>query len=154
VGVFGHSTGGGAAVEVCASDPRCKAGLAMDAWMVPYAPDVAQNGLRVPFFFFQSENWPNSANARLLPGVYAQAQAPAWRLTIAGTRHFDFSDIALLTPLAAPLGIKGPIDGRYDLQLINAYSLAFFDAMLRGQSPSALLQGPSPAYPEITYERK
>ena len=39
--VFGHSTGGGAAVEVCYVDLRCKAGLAMDAWLKDVAPSPA-----------------------------------------------------------------------------------------------------------------
>ena len=38
VGVYGHSTGGGAAVRFCLSDERCKAVLGMDAWVEP-VPD-------------------------------------------------------------------------------------------------------------------
>ncbi len=38
VGVYGHSTGGGAAVQFCLSDERCKAVLGMDAWVEP-VPD-------------------------------------------------------------------------------------------------------------------
>ena len=154
VGVFGHSTGGGAAVQFCYTDARCKVGLAMDAWMVPYSHDISQNGTRVPFLFFQSENWPNSANADLLPGVFDHAQAPVWRLTIAGARHYNFTDVALLTPLTSRLGITGPIDGEYGLKMINAYSVAYFDTVLKRKPPSTLLIAPSPAYPEIRYEQK
>jgi predicted dienelactone hydrolase len=154
VGVFGHSTGGGAAVQFCAVDARCKVGLAMDAWLVPYSRDIPQSGARVPFLFFQSENWPNGPNAELLPALFEHTQSPAWRLTIAGAKHYNFTDVALLTPLAAPLGITGKIDGAYALKMINAYSVAFFDTVLRRNPPNTLLLAPSPAYPEIRYEQK
>ncbi len=153
VGYLGHSTGGGAAVEACATDPRCKAGLAMDAWLVPYDPALSQTGLKMPFFFFQSENWPNKLNASLMPPLYEHSVSPVWRLTIAGTKHFDFSDVSLLTPLAPALGIKGPIDGPYALRMINAYTVAFFDQQLLGKT-SPLLDGASPDYPEIRFEKK
>ncbi len=152
-GVFGHSTGGGAAVEVCYLDLRCKAGLAMDAWLVPYSSDVAREGLKVPFFFMQSEKWPNGPNASLLPALYDAMKAPAWRVTIAGARHYDFSDISLLTPLAPLIGIKGPIDSLHALNMIDAYTVAFFDAALLGK-PSALLEAPSPAYTGARFEQK
>ena len=44
VGFFGHSTGGGAVVQVCAKDLRCQAVLGMDAWVEPVADDVIENG--------------------------------------------------------------------------------------------------------------
>jgi len=153
VGVLGHSTGGGAAVQFCAFDARCKAGLAMDAWLVPYSRDLPRDGARVPFLFFQSESWPNGPNAELLPALYDHT-SPAWRLTIAGAKHYNFTDIALLTPLAAPLGITGPIDGARALKMINAYSVAYFDTVLRREPASTLLIAPSPDYPEIRYELK
>lgn len=154
VGVFGHSTGGGAAVQFCVADARCKVGLAMDAWLVPYSRELPKSGARVPFLFFQSENWPNGPNAELMPALFEHTQSPAWRLTIAGTKHYNFTDIALLTPLAAPLGITGPIDGAYALKMVNAYSVAYFDTVLRHKPPSTLLIAPSPLYPEIKYEQK
>lgn len=153
MGILGHSTGGGAAVEACYMDARCKAGLAMDAWLQPYAREIPEKGLKVPFFFFQSEKWPSGANALLVPPLYDHMQAPAWRLTIAGSKHFDFSDVGLLTPLAPAIGIKGPINGPYALKMINAYSLAFFNQSLRGQS-SPLLERAAPEYPEIRFEKR
>jgi len=153
VGYLGHSTGGGAAVEACATDPRCKAGFAMDAWMVPYDHSLPQTGLKMPFFFFQSEKWPNGPNASLTPALYDNSRSPVWRLTIAGSKHFDFSDVSLLTPLGSVLGIKGPIDGPRALKMVNAYTVAFFDQTLRGQA-SQLLAGAAPAYPEIKFEKK
>lgn len=153
IGVFGHSTGGGAAAEVCYIDPRCKAGLAMDAWLVPYDRLMTEQGLKAPFFFMQSESWPHGPNTTLLLSLYKNMKAPAWRLTIAGANHYDFTDISLLTPLAPALGIKGPISGWRALGMINAYTVAFFNQALR-ERPSRLLDGPSADYAEIRFEKR
>jgi hypothetical protein len=80
-------------------------------------------------------------------------KAPAWRLTIAGTNHYDFTDIALFTPLGSALGIKGPINGWRALSIINTYTTAFFSQALRGRS-SSLLNGPSAGYAEIRFEMR
>jgi hypothetical protein len=65
-----------------------------------------------------------------------------YELTVAGTDHGNFSDLALF--------LKQP-DGRTDPkrahEIINAYTLAFFDQYVKGR-PSALLAAPSPPFPE------
>ncbi len=139
VGIFGHSTGGGAAVEACAVDPRCKAGLSEDAWLIPYDRAIPAAGMDKPFFFMQSELWKIPRNPTLQDQLYQNMRAPAYRLTLLGAAHYDFSDIPLLTPLASAIGLKGPIDGPRCLSLINQFSLAFFDQYLQGIS-SPLLQ--------------
>ena len=52
VGFFGHSTGGGAVIEACYLDSRCKAGLTEDAWMVPFSREMLASGVEQPFFFY------------------------------------------------------------------------------------------------------
>ena len=74
-----------------------------------------------------------------------------YSLTIAGTRHYDFSDLPLLSPLSPWLGLKGPIDGRRVLEIISQYSVAFFDAHLKGEE-NELLYGPSMEYLEVDFE--
>ena len=49
IGVFGHSTGGGAAVQFCATDSRCKAALGMDPYIDPVSYTVLENGLSKPY---------------------------------------------------------------------------------------------------------
>jgi hypothetical protein len=43
--------------------------------------------------------------------------------------------------------------GRRGHEIIAAYTLAFFDRYLEGRK-SALLDGPSPEYPEVTFRKK
>jgi dienelactone hydrolase len=150
VGVFGHSTGGGATVEFCARDVRCRAGLGLDTWMTPVSPAARQGGLEQPFLFLFSEMWPSAKNDRLFAELTANSKQ-AWRMTILGTDHYDFSDLPLLTPLAAQMGLKGPLEGQRVLQIISDYARTFFDQTLLG-IPSTLLSGPNPAYPEVRWD--
>jgi hypothetical protein len=70
--------------------------------------------------------------------------------TIKGTSHYDFSDLPALSPLAPQLGLKGPLNGQRVLQIVNDYSLAFFDWALKGK-PTTLLKGPSTSFPELEF---
>ena len=66
VGLFGHSTGGGAIVLACSRDPRCKAGLGMDAWVEPIPASVVPQAPSQPFMFMRSETWA-TASKRCAP---------------------------------------------------------------------------------------
>jgi predicted dienelactone hydrolase len=156
VGAMGHSTGGGAAIQFCASDPRCKAGLGMDAFMTPVAESTIENGIQQPFLFLFSQVWADrtdSKNNRLFNHFYANLPQPAPVITLLGTSHFDFSDLPALSPLAAQLGLKGPLNGARVQQLINTYTVAFFDQQFKN-IPSPLFDGPQPDYPEMRYEQR
>ncbi|MFN8405289.1 MAG: hypothetical protein U0V48_17325, partial [Anaerolineales bacterium] len=48
VGVYGHSTGGGAAIQFCGTDSRCIALLGMDPFMRPVSYEVIDNGVTQP----------------------------------------------------------------------------------------------------------
>jgi hypothetical protein len=52
--------------------------------------------------------------------------------------------------LASRAGLSGPVGVQRAHQIINAYSLAFFDRHLKGR-PAALLDGPAEQYPEGGY---
>ncbi len=153
VGVFGHSTGGGATVVFCTRDPRCQAGQAMDAWLEPVPQAVIAAGLDQPFLFMRSEAWEqpgrNPRNDQLQAEVLTKLRGAGYRMTIAGTAHFDFSSLPLFSPLTTALGLKGPIDGARVNEIVNAYTLAFFDQQLK-KLPEPLLDGPAAAYPEVT----
>ncbi len=48
VGAYGHSTGGGAAIQFCGTDPRCKALLGQDPFMRPVSTEVLESGVTQP----------------------------------------------------------------------------------------------------------
>ena len=155
LGVFGHSTGGGAAVEFCWSEDLCKVGLAIDAWLEPYSRPMTEEGLSKPFLFMESARWnqgEDNRNEPLFDTLYANSQGEKYWLEIKGTRHTDFAELPALTPLFLVPRLGNPFYGGRVLQIVNTYSLAFFDYYLKGVG-SALLKGPSSEFPEVVYQQ-
>jgi hypothetical protein len=150
VGAFGHSTGGGASIQFCATDPRCKAAFAMDAWMTPVSEQVLDTGTDRPFLFLFSETFPTEKNWLLFARLAIHLTGSVAVATIKGTSHYDFTDLPALSPLAPQLGLKGPLNGQRVLRIINNYSLAFFDRVLKDK-PTNLLDGASSSFPELEF---
>jgi hypothetical protein len=71
-----------------------------------------------------------------------------YEVTIAKTQHGHFSDFLLFSP-------RDPVElaPRRAHEIITAYTLAFFDKYLRGQT-SDLLKGPSDHYPEVKFKKR
>ncbi|VAW42083.1 hypothetical protein MNBD_CHLOROFLEXI01-1349, partial [hydrothermal vent metagenome] len=150
VGVFGHSTGGGAAVQFCMQDGRCQAGLGLDSWVLPVADSVLVQGPSQPFLFLGTPRWlgeDNQARGRI---IFDNLSQDGYLLTLADTAHYDFTDLPILTPLTPQLGLSGKIDSATSIGIQNEYLLAFFNQYLK-EIPSPLLTTPS-AYPELTVE--
>lgn len=149
-GVYGHSTGGGASIQFCGTDPRCTAILGMDPFMRPVSQPVTGSGLSQPSFYMFSQAWADdigSRNNKLFDPFYEKSADTHGAVFIAGTRHYDFSDVPLLSPLAPQLGLKGPISGKRVTVIVDNYLLSFFEAALNGGS-YALFENPSP-YAEV-----
>ncbi len=150
VGVYGHSTGGGAAIQFCGTDPRCKALLGQDPFMRPVSYEVQESGVTQPSFFMFSQRWAddiNSRNNKLFNPFYTESTETYGALFIEGTGHYDFSDLPLLSPLAPQLGLKGPINGKRVTVIVNDYLMSFFDMTLKGGA-SGLFDNQSP-YAEV-----
>lgn len=134
VGVYGHSTGGGAAIEFCGRDTRCKALLGMDPFMRPVSTGVLERGVTQPAFFLFSQRWADdtdSLNNRQFKPFVKNSRAALGAVYIEGTAHYDFSDLPLLSPLASRLGLKGPISGTRVTVIVDDYLLSFFEMTLR-----------------------
>lgn len=152
VGVYGHSTGGGATVVMCSQDPRCTAALGMDPWLEPVPQPVLAAGLRQPYLAMMSAQWSTGRNSGLLDTLLAAGSSDNYKMVIAGTKHYDFTMLPLLTPLAPALGLKGPLNGERGMQIITDYLVGFFDFYLKGEGAVAVLEGPGDAYPEVVWE--
>ena len=151
VGIFGHSTGGGTAVEFCAHDKRCQAGVGLDAWVEPVSEDVVTSGLAQPFLFLRADRWDSSAtgdNFDIADALFAGLLDTGYMATIAGAAHFDFSDIPLLSPLTAQLGISSDMDGAYVVEMMTSMTTAFFRQELLGEGDN-LVHG-AMVYPEMS----
>jgi len=151
IGVYGHSTGGGAAIQFCGTDNRCQAVLGMDPFMRPVSAQVIENGLPQPAFFMFSQGWADDVDSRnnyLFNQFHSSVNDGFGAIVINGTRHYDFSDLPLLSPIAPQLGLKGPLKGTRVVEIINAYLLEFFETTLKG-NPSRLFDGKFANFPEV-----
>lgn len=157
VAVMGHSTGGGATIEFCARDARCKAGIGLDAYLGPVSKAVLQEGLQQPFLYLYSEAWPSARNQELFAQLFSASRGPAYAYTILGTDHYDFSDLPLLTPLASAIGLKGPLPASRVVPILDTMELAFLKQHLLGEPEyrvqgASLLSEPQAVFPEVVPE--
>ncbi len=166
VGVFGISLGAMVAGEASHRDPRIKASLMMDAAM---PADVVQAGLRQPSMWItrdagtmrlerqRSGGWSEADIALTLNSMRAvfnmSLPGEGYYVQVPGMFHINFTDAPLWSPLESVLGLVGPIDAQRGFDIVNAYSLAFFDRHLKG-SPAPLLDGPAKQYPEVLLEKR
>jgi dienelactone hydrolase len=152
----GHSAGGAAAIAAMLADSRIRAGIDMDGATHAQIPD---DGLSRPFLFLgkQSNYTPGSGGG--IPGKPGPASTwerdwkllTGWKrwLLVAGATHASFTDLALLADQSG-IEIGAALSGARSLDITRAYVRAFFDQHLRGR-PQALLDQPSPRYPEVTF---
>lgn len=140
IGVYGHGTGGGAAIKVCLDeeDDRCKAVLAMDPWVEALTPRDLQQEMTRPALYLRSEGWVGTEDDALLSGIAARGTAVTYSVGIRGATTADFVMIPLLTPLAAQFDLKGPIPAGRVVTIIDNYLLGFFDVFLLGTGPAQL----------------
>jgi predicted dienelactone hydrolase len=151
VGAYGHSTGGGAAIQFCGTDPRCKSLLGQDPFMRPVSTGVLESGVTQPAFFMFSQAWADekdSLNNRQFKPFYASSKNAKGAISIDGTTHYDFSDLPLLSPLTPQLGLKGPINGKRVTTIVNDYLLSFFEMTLDNQN-SDLFEPQIQKYSEV-----
>ena len=162
IAMAGHSAGGAAAIAAMLADSRIRAGIDMDGATCAPIPD---GGLARPFLFLgkQSNYTPGSGGAvtsprdwKLLRGAVATWERDwklltGWKrwLVVAGAVHASFTDFGLLADQAG-IDISASLSGARSLDITRAYVRAFFDQHLRGR-PQALLDQPSPRYPEVTF---
>ena len=123
----------------------------MDPFMRPVSAEVIENGVSQPSFFMFSQGWADntdSKNNQLFNRFFPNLENNLGVISIDGTRHFDFSDIPLLSPIAPQLGLKGPLNGRRVTEIVNAYLIDFFEMTLRDK-PSALFDGEFTEFSEV-----
>jgi len=165
-GTFGVSLGGIVVGEACRLDPRLRACLVMDA---PMTADVVQAGLQQPSMWI-TRDAQTMRLERQRAGGWSEADINQQQTTmravfekslpgkgyfvwVSGMFHGNLMDIPNWSPLFSRLGVTGPINGQRAHNIINAYSLAFFDKYLKGQ-PVALLDSQAKQYPEVIFETR
>ena len=182
IGMFGHSFGGATAIQMCRRDSRIKAGVDLDGGL--FGSDRART-FDKPVMFLLNESikkmgyGPSSHSTKSGFKIKTSGEDQIFRslvyfsivqltksignkahaFIIDGTKHLDFTDVALLkqasilsslTGLIGNLGLlQGKIDGFRATNITRAYLAEFFDKYLKGQ-PSPLLDKREQQYPEVS----
>lgn len=165
VGAFGMSLGAIVAAEACLHDARLQACLLMDAWM---SADVVQQGLKQPSMWItrpadtmrlerqRAGGWAEEdilLTLRTMRAVYERMPRAGYYLQIPDLFHIDLTDLDLLSPLLPTLGVSGPIGSQRAHDIVNTYSVAFFDKYLAGKSVP-LLDGTAQQLPGVMLETR
>ena len=147
VGLFGQSFGGAVAAQACSTDVRCKAAVDIDGNLFG---GVLQEGIRRPFLFVLSDwtlrsPWLQRTMASVSVKRFHHQQeelkqemqdtckesSHCWKVHIPGTRHFNFTDLAVLySPGMKMMGYLGPVDGSKGLAETASCVRTFFDRTL------------------------
>ena len=162
VGAFGHSFGGAVSMEVLKEEPRVRAAIDLDGVMSQdaTAADVSETGVHKPLLIFRhrtsaADGATDQYQRKTLQyGLVMRSGNPGYLLTFDRSVHENFTDLELLgrdLGIATDAPPTGLIDPTRALAIANAYVVAFFDRYLQGKK-SPLLDGPSPEYPEVTFE--
>jgi pimeloyl-ACP methyl ester carboxylesterase len=144
IGLFGHSTGGGAAARVCLIDERCDAIAGLDAWVEPIPDRFVARELQMPSMFIRSDEWRELPNDRRLRGMSERSPAVSYWIGLEGAGHNDFVLTPVFSPYADTLGLKGPIPSERVIPILDDYLNAFFDRYLLGVGGALLDETPPP----------
>ena len=164
-GIFGISLGGINAAETCLQDARLKACLIMDVFM---SANVVEDGLRQPAMWITRDaetmrlereragGWTEKdieLHQTTMRTVYESLRSDGYYLQLPNMFHLDLTDFPYWSPFWSQLGLTGLIDRQRVFDIVNRYSVAFFNKHIKGET-SPLLEGPSPQYPEVIFEAR
>jgi len=137
VAVGGHSYGGSTATVVSQRDNRIKACFSLDSWISPIPQETIDDGVHIPFLFMGRPTWDGSdypGNYPRLDSLMAHSSNPKYRLIIKGTKHLDYSDIPLFSPIIGYVLDVGSNPAALTVSLINELVHGFLVKHLLGES--------------------
>jgi predicted dienelactone hydrolase len=160
IGMFGMSLGAEVGGEFCYLEPRVRACLMMDA---PMPIDAVRSGLKQPSMWItrdietmHREGWSQrdiDETHTSIREVFERLPGDGYLVLVPGMFHLNMVDTPYYSPLTPLLGMTGPIDAKRAHDIVNAYSLAFFDRHLKNL-PAPLLDGPTKQFPEVLFETR
>lgn len=152
VAVAGHSIGGSAAASALLSDGRFDAGVNMDGGFQERIPAEGIGGK--PFMMLGTDDIhrPGGGDTSWDEGWPRLDGWKRW-LSVKGSGHFTFTDLpALAEQFGLPADPDAPLSGDRSVRITRDYVAAFLDLHLKGRH-QPLLGGPTPANPEVVFQR-
>ena len=165
VGTFGVSLGGIVGSEACRIELRLRACLFMDA---PMPVEVVKSGLQQPAMWItrdaetmrlersRSGGWPEAeitVHLASMRKVFENLRGAGYFVQVPDMFHINMTDIPYWSPALRWLRVIGPIDAYRAHDIINAYSLAFFNRHLLDKT-QGLLDGPTSQYPGVIFDAR
>jgi hypothetical protein len=153
VGMYGHSFGGANTAVCCYEDARFTAGLTLDG--VFYKQFIPGN-ITTPLLYMFAES--RLANDSTVDYMWNHTIDDTFRMSIAGSTHYAFTDVGVLlshlVPLLPPslLGF-GSIAPKRMINITRTYVTVFFEVTLEG-APLETLLNLSDQFNEVQFEYK
>jgi len=169
IGMFGHSFGGATTTQMLMTDSRIKAAINMDGGLYGKLR-IPADGLKKPFLMMSAdgtlagtthmsdEEIASQGTTRMdldkfFKDTFARQASVAaggnYWMTLKNMKHMGFSDMYLISPVFEK---SEGVDVHRVHQLINAYSLDFFDHYLK-QRPLTLLDQTIGDHPDFTLQK-
>jgi predicted dienelactone hydrolase len=137
--VGGHSYGGSTATVASQRDKRINACFVLDSWISPIPQETIEVGVHVPFLFMGRPTWQGSdypGNYPRLDSLMVHSSDPKYRLIIKETKHLDFSDIPLFSPIIGYVLDVGSLSASVSIPLLNELVYGFLEKHLTEQPSS------------------
>lgn len=146
IGLMGHSMGGAAAVALGRERDDIAAVIDIDGTMLSEYTGVENGELTVredpyavPVLAF--DNWDSyndmeayAAQGGIHPNAVMLKNASAgFQTTVRGSKHMDFTDLPLLSPLFGNMLGSGERDTEETITIVNSLVLRFFNCYLKGE---------------------
>jgi hypothetical protein len=144
VGVLGHSAGANAVAVLCSKDKRVRAGLVLDPGLL-----LPKDATGLPFLELNAENaayirrHPNDPDITAMINErrgFFERSKPGIMVTLAGTDHNSFTDMAVIK------AFDRPGDGAMFIDTTRAFVREFFGEFLLGRHADLIRKG-SAKYP-------
>ncbi|MBR6039573.1 MAG: dienelactone hydrolase family protein [Clostridia bacterium] len=146
IGLMGHSMGGATAVALGRERDDIDAVIDVDGTMLSEYTGVENGALTVredpytvPVLAF--DNWDSYndmeeyvAQGGIHPNAVLLKNASAgFQTTVRGSKHMDFTDLPLLSPILGNMLGSGERDTKETMTIVNSLVLEFFNCYLRGE---------------------
>ncbi|MFG3255755.1 alpha/beta hydrolase family protein [Streptomyces sp. NPDC048172] len=149
IGAAGHSLGGNASAYALGSDPRIRAAANLDGTFFAPVPRAAL-GRPVLMFGTEAGHRPGSKD-ETWPRDWSRLKGWKKWLTVKDAGHFSFNDLPVLAGQLGYTDPEAPLSGKRSGEINTGYVGAFFEQHLKGHHQK-LLDGPSKANPEVTFQ--